>query len=69
MSPKVAQAKLNHSNITTTLLWYHNTNDDDLVKATGVVSVKGRGVQDAPDEAAELARLFGLGRGVTKHDT
>jgi integrase len=55
LSPKAAQAKLNHSDIRTTLRWYHDTSDRDLAEATTALTPAV-----AQDELAELARLFGV---------
>ncbi len=48
----VAQRKLNHKDISTTLNFYHHPNDDDIASATAALAP-----QDAGDELARL--LFG----------
>lgn len=55
LSPKAAQKKLNHADVTTTLKWYHDANERDLEEATAIMSVPKRG-----NEADEMARLFGV---------
>lgn len=57
LSPKIAQAKLNHTSLKTTLEWYHEASHDDVAAATAAARIPPPvGVS----EAVEFARLFGV---------
>jgi integrase len=56
ISAKVAQIKLGHADVKTTLQYYHNADNADLVAATIAVSPQPQ----TPLYEDELARLFGV---------